>query len=96
MAEDDKEAEALLSKMREEFLQYLDDAVDYWHDSPYDDGPLQEYLGFTDEEYQLFMNTPEELARQRYTLEVAKTFVRWRKEAMESGEKIYYPLRKKK
>ena len=65
--------EAYLNKIRQETLEYWDDAVDDWHDwaHKYCDS-LQHYLGFTDEEYNLFCVNPQKLVEQRITIEDVK------------------------
>jgi hypothetical protein len=44
-------------------LEEIDDFVDRWHDDPAAEGTLAEYLGFTDAEYALWVESPGALER---------------------------------
>ena len=54
----------------EEFPDNIDDYVDAWHDSDDEDVQLHEYLGFTLDEYKLWVEQPSALKsifhRRRY------------------------------
>ena len=40
----------------------IDDYVDAWHDSPNESRPLQEFLGFSSDEYALWIEKPDTLS----------------------------------